>query len=207
MKYTLPALAYAHNALVPHIDEETMKIHHGKHHQGYVDKLNAALEATPASHDTLEDILRNISSYSTAVRNNGGGHYNHTLFWEILSPTPQSLPKGELADAITRKFGSFENFQEQFNNAGATQFGSGWAWLLVKYNGEIEVSSTANQDNPLMDTNPTSQGYPILGIDVWEHAYYLNYQNRRPDYLKAFWSVLDWAVVEKKYQEALAKVK
>ncbi|WP_421879087.1 superoxide dismutase [Marinoscillum sp.] len=207
MSYTLPELPYAVDALEPHFDKETMTIHHTKHHQAYINKLNAALEGSDAASEDLEDILKNISKYSPAIRNNGGGHYNHSLFWKILSPSPKKAPEGVLAEEINKVFGSLDQFKEQFNNAGATQFGSGWAWLLVKHNGAIEVSSTPNQDNPLMDINATSQGFPILGVDVWEHAYYLKYQNRRPDYLNAFWDVLDWAAVEKNYEEALAKVK
>jgi len=207
MSYTLPELPYAVDALEPHFDKETMTIHHTKHHQAYINKLNAALEGSDAANEDLEDILKNISKYSPAIRNNGGGHYNHSLFWRILSPSPKKAPEGALAEEINKVFGSLDKFKEQFNNAGATQFGSGWAWLLVKHNGAIEVSSTPNQDNPLMDINATSQGYPILGVDVWEHAYYLKYQNKRPEYLNAFWDVLDWAAVEKNYEEALAKVK
>ena len=207
MSYTLPELPYAVDALEPHFDKETMTIHHTKHHQAYINKLNAALEGSDAANEDLEDILKNISKYSPAIRNNGGGHYNHSLFWKILSPSPTKAPEGALAEEINKVFGSLDKFKEQFNNAGATQFGSGWAWLLVKHNGAIEVSSTPNQDNPLMDINATSQGYPILGVDVWEHAYYLKYQNKRPEYLNAFWDVLDWAAVEKNYEEALAKVK
>ena len=184
-----------------------MNIHHTKHHQAYVTKLNAAIEGTDAPSDDIEAIIKNISKYGAGVRNNGGGHYNHSLFWEILSPTPKKAPEGKLAEEINKVFGSLDAFKEQFNNAGATQFGSGWAWLFVKYNGTIGVTSTANQDNPLMDINETNQGFPILGVDVWEHAYYLKYQNKRPDYLNAFWDVLDWAAVEKKYEEVISKLK
>ncbi len=206
MKYTLPELSFQHEALEPHFDKETMMIHHQKHHQGYVDKLNKAIEGTDAEHEDLEDTLRNISKYDTGIRNNGGGHYNHSLFWSILSPNPSTSPSGTLAEEINRVFGSLEAFKDQFMQAALTQFGSGWAWLYVKHNGTLGVSSTANQDNPLMDINPTNQGYPILGVDVWEHAYYLKYQNKRGDYLDAFWSVLDWEEVEKKYKEVIAKV-
>lgn len=206
MSYTLPELPYAADALEPHFDSETMNIHHQRHHQAYVNNLNNALAGTEGENESLEDILRNISKYSPAVRNNGGGHYNHSLFWEILSPTPKTVPTGKLAEEIDKVFGSLDAFKEQFKQAGATQFGSGWAWLFVKYNGTIGVSSTANQDNPLMDTNVTNQGFPILGLDVWEHAYYLKYQNKRPDYIDAFWSVLDWAAVEKKYEEVISKL-
>ncbi|MAE87870.1 MAG: superoxide dismutase [Flammeovirgaceae bacterium] len=207
MSYSLPELPYAYDALEPHFDKETMNIHHTKHHQAYVTKLNAAIEGTDAPSDDIEAIIKNISKYGAGVRNNGGGHYNHSLFWEILSPTPKKAPEGKLAEEINKVFGSLDAFKEQFNNAGATQFGSGWAWLFVKYNGTIGVTSTANQDNPLMDINETNQGFPILGVDVWEHAYYLKYQNKRPDYLNAFWDVLDWAAVEKKYEEVISKLK
>lgn len=207
MKYTLPELPYAHDALEPHIDSETMTIHHTKHHQGYVDKLNAAIEGTDAANETLEDTLRSISKYGPGVRNNAGGHYNHTLFWNVLSPNAKTAPEGKLAEEINTVFGSLEKFKEQFTQAALTQFGSGWAWLFVKYNGTIGISATPNQDNPLMDTNITNQGFPIMGVDVWEHAYYLKYQNKRPDYLDAIWNVLDWSAVEKNYEEVLAKLK
>lgn len=207
MKYTLPELPYAHGALEPHIDSETMTIHHSKHHQGYVDKLNAAIEGTDAANETLEDTLRSISKYGPGVRNNAGGHYNHTLFWNVLSPNAKTAPEGKLAEEINTVFGSLEKFKEQFTQAALTQFGSGWAWLFVKYNGTIGISATPNQDNPLMDTNITNQGFPIMGVDVWEHAYYLKYQNKRPDYLNAIWNVLDWTAVEKNYEEVLAKLK
>lgn len=207
MKYTLPELPYAHDALEPHIDSETMTIHHTKHHQGYVDKLNAAIEGTDAANETLEDTLRSISKYGPGVRNNAGGHYNHTLFWNVLSPNAKTAPEGKLAEEINTVFGSLEKFKEQFTQAALTQFGSGWAWLFVKYNGTIGISATPNQDNPLMDTNITNQGFPIMGVDVWEHAYYLKYQNKRPDYLDAIWNVLDWTAVEKNYEEVLAKLK
>lgn len=206
MSYTLPELPYAADALEPHFDSETMNIHLQRHHQAYINNLNNALAGTEGENESLEDILRNISKYSPAVRNNGGGHYNHSLFWEILSPNPKTAPTGKLAEEIDKVFGSLDAFKEQFKQAGATQFGSGWAWLFVKYNGTIGVSSTANQDNPLMNTNVTNQGFPILGLDVWEHAYYLKYQNKRPDYIDAFWSVLDWAAVEKKYEEVISKL-
>ena len=206
MSYTLPELPYAYDALEPHIDAETMTIHHQRHHQAYITKLNAAIEGTDLAGESLENIMRNISKHSGAVRNNGGGHYNHSLFWNILSPSPKSAPTGKLAEAIDSTFGSLDKFKEQFTQAALTQFGSGWAWLFVKYNGTIGVSATPNQDNPLMDINPTNQGFPILGVDVWEHAYYLKYQNKRPDYLEAFWSVVDWAAVEKNYEEVLANL-
>lgn len=207
MSYTLPELPYAYDALEPHFDSQTMTIHHQRHHQAYITNLNKALEGTEAEKESLENILKNISKYAPAVRNNGGGHYNHSLFWEILSPAPKTAPTGKLAEAINQIFGSLDAFKEQFKQAGLTQFGSGWAWLFVKYNGTIGIAATANQDNPLMDTNVTNQGFPILGVDVWEHAYYLKYQNKRADYLDAFWSVLDWSVVEKKYEEVLSNLK
>ena len=205
-KFQLPALPYAYEALEPHFDKETMTIHHQRHHQAYVDNLNKAVAGSDAENETLENILRTVSKYSPAIRNNGGGHYNHSLFWEILSPTPQIQPEGQLAEAIKNTFGSLDELKAQIKQAGLGQFGSGWAWLFVKYNGSLGVAATANQDNPLMDTNLTNQGYPILGVDVWEHAYYLKYQNKRADYLDAFWSVLDWSVIEKKYAEIIAKL-
>ncbi|MBX2925723.1 MAG: superoxide dismutase [Chitinophagaceae bacterium] len=207
MSYTLPGLTYAYDALEPHFDKETMTIHHQRHHQAYVDNLNKAIAGTDAEKETLEHLLRNISKYSAAVRNNGGGHYNHSLFWEILSPQAKTAPEGKLAEEINTVFGNLNELKVQIKQAGLTQFGSGWAWLLVKHNGTLSISATANQDNPLMDTNLTNQGYPILGVDVWEHAYYLKYQNKRADYLDAFWAVLNWAAVEKKYEEVLAKIK
>ncbi|WP_268036102.1 superoxide dismutase [Algoriphagus sp. PAP.12] len=205
-KFELPALPYAYEALEPHFDQETMTIHHTKHHQAYVNNLNNALEGKEGADKSLEEILVSVSTYGPAVRNNGGGHYNHSLFWSILSPTPQSEPSGDLADAINKTFGSLEEFKAEVKKAGMGQFGSGWAWLIVKHSGSLAVTATPNQDNPLMDTQTTDKGFPILGIDVWEHAYYLKYQNKRPDYLDAFWSVLDWKAVEKNYTEALAKI-
>ena len=200
MAHSLPALPYAPEALEPHIDAQTMQIHHGKHHQAYVDNLNKALAGTDAEHKTLEELMANISAYPAAVRNNGGGHYNHTLFWTILGPNGGS-PSGDLSTAINEAFGSLDGLKEKMNNAGATRFGSGWAWLIVK-DGKLEVTSTANQDNPLMDVAEV-KGTPILGIDVWEHAYYLKYQNRRPEYLGAVWNVINWAEVERRYKAAL----
>lgn len=200
MAFELPSLPYEKNALEPHIDAKTMEIHHGKHHNAYVTKLNGAVEGTDLASKSIEEIMQGISSASAAVRNNGGGHYNHSLFWTILSPKGGGAPSGELAAAIDKKFGSFEKFKEEFANAAATRFGSGWAWLSV-HNGELQVSSTPNQDNPLMDIAET-KGTPILGLDVWEHAYYLNYQNRRPDYIAAFWNVVNWDEVAKKYAAA-----
>ncbi len=201
MAHTLPALNYAFEALEPHIDAQTMQIHHGKHHQAYVDNLNKAIAGTDAETKTVEELMANISAYPVAVRNNGGGHYNHTLFWSILGPNTGGAPTGDLATAINENFGSFDALKEKMNTAGATRFGSGWAWLLVK-DGKLEVSSTPNQDNPLMDVAEV-KGTPILGIDVWEHAYYLKYQNKRPDYLAAIWNVINWDEVSKRYKAAL----
>jgi len=201
MAFTLPALPYAHDALEPHIDKQTMEIHHGKHHQAYVDNLNKAVAGTPNEGKSLEELVAAAGSISPAVRNNGGGHWNHSFFWEILGPDAGGQPTGKLGDAINETFGSFEAFQEKFNAAGTTRFGSGWAWLLVK-DGKLEVSSTPNQDNPLMDVAEV-KGTPILGVDVWEHAYYLKYQNKRPDYLKAIWNVIDWNKVAEKYEAAI----
>ena len=194
MAFTLPALPYATNALEPHIDTKTMEIHHGKHHQAYVDNLNKAIAGTDNEHKTIEELVAAAGSISPAVRNNGGGHWNHSFFWESLSPASGgSTPTGKLADAINEAFGSFDTFKEKFAAAGMTRFGSGWAWLIVK-DGKLEISSTPNQDNPLMDVAEV-KGTPILGCDVWEHAYYLHYQNRRADYLAAFWNVVNWSKV------------
>ncbi|PLX10591.1 MAG: superoxide dismutase [Marinilabiliales bacterium] len=193
MSFKLPELDYAYNALEPHIDARTMEIHHTKHHQAYVNKLNDAISGTSLEGKSLEDIMSNISSASAGVRNNGGGHFNHSLFWKVLSPNGGGEPEGELKDAINSAFGSFENFKDQFSNAAATRFGSGWAWL-VKTNSGLVITSTPNQDNPLMDVAEV-QGTPILGLDVWEHAYYLHYQNRRPDYINAFFNVINWKEV------------
>ncbi len=200
MAHTLPALGYAFDALEPHIDAQTMQIHHDKHHQAYVDNLNKALAGTEGENLSLEALMAGISKYPAAVRNNGGGHYNHSLFWTILSNNG-SQPSAELATAINDTFGSLDGLKEKMNTAGATRFGSGWAWLSVA-DGKLSVSSTANQDNPLMDIAEV-KGTPILGIDVWEHAYYLHYQNRRPDYLKAIWNVINWAEVSARYAAAL----
>lgn len=191
MAFELPKLDYAYDALEPHIDARTMEIHHTKHHNGYVTKLNGAIEGTEAANMSLEDICKNISKFSGAIRNNGGGHYNHSLFWKVMGPGKGGQPTGALADAINSAFGSFDSFKEEFANAAATRFGSGWAWLIKNAEGKLQVTSTANQDNPLMDIADV-QGTPLLGIDVWEHAYYLNYQNRRPDYVSAFWNVINW---------------
>jgi Fe-Mn family superoxide dismutase len=195
MSFELPALPYAHDALEPHIDTRTMQIHHGKHHQGYVNKLNAAVEGTELEGKSLEELM-NYAGENTAVRNNGGGHYNHSLFWSVMSPNGGGAPSGALADAINKAFGSFDAFKTEFSNAAATRFGSGWAWLCVN-NGNLEVCSTANQDNPLMGLG--CSGTPILGLDVWEHAYYLHYQNRRPDYISEFWNVVNWDEVARRY--------
>ncbi len=198
MAHELPQLPYAPSALEPHIDAQTMEIHHGKHHKAYVDNLNKALEGTDGEGQSLEALMSRISSYSTAVRNNGGGHYNHSLFWSILSPNP-SAPSQALMDEINQSFGSLDGLKEKMNAAGASRFGSGWAWL-IRQEGKLVVCSTPNQDNPLMDV-AEEKGHPLIGIDVWEHAYYLKYQNRRPDYLKAIWNVIDWAAVEKRDQK------
>lgn len=200
MAFTLPALPYAHNALEPHIDELTMQIHHGKHHQAYVDNLNKAIAGTPNEGKSLEELVKAAGSISPAVRNNGGGHWNHSFFWEILGPKGGGTPTGKLGDAINSTFGSFEAFQEKFAAGGVGRFGSGWVWLIVK-DGKLEISSTPNQDNPLMDVAEV-KGTPILGVDVWEHAYYLKYQNKRPDYLKAIWNVIDWSKVASRFDAA-----
>ncbi len=200
MSFKLPSLKYDYNALEPHIDSRTMEIHHTKHHGAYTEKLNGAAENTELSDKSIDDIMANISRHPVAVRNNGGGYYNHNLFWEIMSPDGGGEPGGDLLSAIDRDFGSFGSFKEKFSNAAATRFGSGWAWL-VKDNGKLMVTSTPNQDNPLMDVVPSEErGTPILGIDVWEHAYYLNYQNRRPEYIAAFWNVIDWDEVSKRFK-------
>lgn len=200
MSFELPKLSYAYNALEPHIDARTMEIHHTKHHQAYINNLNAAIENSPNAGKSIEELMANISTLSPAVRNNGGGHYNHSLFWTIMSPNGGGNPSGELADAINSAFGSFDKFKEDFNKAAATRFGSGWAWL-IKHEGKLVVTSSPNQDNPLMDIAEV-KGTPILGLDVWEHAYYLNYQNRRPDYIGAFWNVVDWNAVSERFKKA-----
>lgn len=198
MAFELPKLNYAYNALEPHMDAKTMEIHHSKHHQAYVTNLNAAVAGTPAEHLSIEHICKNISQYPAAVRNNGGGHFNHSLFWEILGPQSDLKPGGALAEAIQTDLGGFDAFKTAFTQAGATRFGSGWAWLSVKSDGKLCVCSTPNQDNPLMDI-AECKGIPILGMDVWEHAYYLLYQNRRPDYMNAFFNVINWKAVEARY--------
>lgn len=200
MAFELPKLPYANNALEPHIDAKTMEIHHTKHHQAYVTNLNAAIAGTDAEKLSIEDICKNISKYAMPVRNNGGGHFNHSLFWTIMKPGGGGAPSGPLADAINAAFTSFDNFKAEFAKAGTTRFGSGWAWLSVS-GGKLVVSSTPNQDNPLMDVAEV-KGTPILGMDVWEHAYYLNYQNRRPDYITAFWNVVNWDEVAKRFSLA-----
>ena len=198
MSFTLPTLNYNLDALEPHIDARTMEIHHGKHHQAYVTNLNNAIAGTDAENASIEDICKNISKYPMAVRNNGGGHYNHSMFWSIISPNGGGQPKGTLAEAINKTFGNFEDFKTKFNAAATTRFGSGWAWLIKNANGDLEICSTPNQDNPLMDVADV-KGFPIIGLDVWEHAYYLHYQNRRPDYINAWWNVVNWDEAEKRF--------
>ncbi len=199
MAFTLPPLPYAYDALEPHIDEQTMKIHHDKHHQAYVDNLNKAIAGTEHENKSLEELIANAGKISPAVRNNGGGHWNHSFFWKILSKDG-GQPSGRLSEAINSTFGSFDEFKTKFNAAGATRFGSGWAWLISR-DGKLEISSTPNQDNPLMDVAEV-KGTPILGVDVWEHAYYLKYQNKRPDYLAAVWNVINWKKVEENFENA-----
>ena len=202
MAFTLPELPYAYDALEPHIDAKTMEIHHTKHHQTYITKANDALNGHPMANRPVEEVLKNIDSLSSDIRqaviNNAGGHANHSLFWEILSPNGGGSPKGSVAGEIENTFGSFDTFKEKFSNAAVTRFGSGWAWLVVNSSGNLEVTSTPNQDNPLMKGRT-----PILGLDVWEHAYYLNYQNRRPDYIAAFWNIVNWNKVEDNYRDAV----
>nr|AOE08632.1 manganese superoxide dismutase [uncultured bacterium] len=200
MSFQLPSLKYAKDALEPNIDAKTMEIHHGKHHAGYTSKLNAAIEGTDHEGKTIENILINLDMSNSAVRNNGGGFYNHSLFWEVMSPDGGGEPTGELAEAINTAFGSFEAFKDKFSSAAGSQFGSGWAWLCVHEGGKVEVCSTPNQDNPLMPEVGCG-GTPILGLDVWEHAYYLNYQNRRPDYIEAFFNVINWKEVSSRYAQ------
>ena len=201
MAFELPKLNYSYTDLEPHIDAKTMEIHHSKHHQAYVNNLNAAIENTDAASMSIEEIVKNISKFSPAVRNNGGGHWNHTFFWNIMSPNGGGNPTGELASKIDAQFGSFESMKEEFNKAATTRFGSGWAWLCKKTDGSLCICSTPNQDNPLMDI-AECKGTPIFGLDVWEHAYYLNYQNRRPDYISAFWNVINWEAASQNYQNA-----
>jgi Fe-Mn family superoxide dismutase len=201
MSFTLAPLPYAHNALEPYIDAQTMQIHHGKHHQAYVDNLNKAIAGTPHENKKLEDLVAQAGTLGAAVRNNGGGHWNHAFFWESLTPQTGGAPAGKLATTLQAAFGSFDGFKEKFAAAGLTRFGSGWAWLVVQ-NGQVVITSTPNQDNPLMDVAEV-KGQPILGVDVWEHAYYLKYQNRRADYLTAIWNIIDWKKIEARYQAAL----
>ena len=202
MSFQLPDLNYGFDSLEPHIDAKTMQIHHGKHHAGYTSKLNAAVEGTDLEGKSIEDLLSALDLSNTAVRNNGGGYYNHCLFWEIMSPNGGGSPSGNLLSAIEKAFGSFDEFKAEFSKAAATRFGSGWAWLCVHSDGSLEICSTANQDNPIMNGIGCG-GSPILGLDVWEHAYYLNYQNRRPDYINGFFNVIDWAKVEEKYNSSI----
>ncbi|WP_179344528.1 superoxide dismutase [Winogradskyella ursingii] len=201
MAFELPKLKYSYDALEPHIDARTMEIHHSKHHQGYTNKLNNAIEGTDQEGKTIENILINLDMDNQAVRNNGGGFYNHSLFWEIMNPEDKGRLSGELKDAIEGKFGSFDAFKDEFSKAAGGQFGSGWAWLCVHKGGKVEICSTPNQDNPLMP-GVGCGGHPILGLDVWEHAYYLKYQNKRPDYIDAFFNVINWNEVERRYAEA-----
>ena len=200
MSFTLPQLDYAYDALEPHIDSTTMEIHHSKHHQGYTNKLNAAIEGTNQESKNISQILTDLDMNNMALRNNAGGYFNHKLFWEIMNPNNKTEMSNDLSSAIDNSFGSFDNFCASFSNAAATRFGSGWAWLCVK-DGKLEICSTSNQDNPLMPSIGCG-GTPILGIDVWEHAYYLNYQNRRPDYVSAFFNVINWGVVSEKFIQA-----
>ena len=200
MSFELPQLTYSNDALEPHIDAKTMEIHYGKHHAGYTNNLNNAIKGTSLEGSTIEGLLSDLDMTNMAVRNNGGGFFNHSLFWSVMSPNGGGVPSGDLLDAINLSFGSFEDFKDSFSKAAGTRFGSGWAWLCVNPGGKLEVCSTANQDNPLMN-GIGCEGYPILGLDVWEHAYYLNYQNRRPDYISGFFNVINWDVVSKKYSE------
>jgi Fe-Mn family superoxide dismutase len=199
MPFELPSLSYAYTALEPHVDARTMEIHHTKHHQAYVSNLNAALTGTASEGKSLEALMGEMSNHPAAVRNNGGGHYNHNLFWEIMGPNAGGQPSGELADAINTAFGSFDKFKEDFAKAGMTRFGSGWAWL-IKHDGKLMITSTPNQDNPLMDLADV-KGFPLLGLDVWEHAYYLHYQNRRADYITAWWNVVNWNTVNERFRK------
>ena len=202
MAFTLPELGYAYQALEPHIDARTMEIHHTKHHQTYITNLNNAISGTDLEHLSLEDILKNLDMGNMPVRNNGGGHWNHALFWDIINPENKGILSGSISEAITAAFGSKESFMEKFNAAAMTRFGSGWAWLCAHKDGSVEICSTPNQDNPLMP-GVGCGGWPILGLDVWEHAYYLHYQNRRADYVQAFWNLINWNKVESRYNEAI----
>ena len=198
MAFTLPALPYAFNALEPHIDARTMEIHHGKHHNAYVTNLNNAVAGKPEENLSIDEICKNVSKYPAAVRNNGGGHWNHSFFWTIMGPNAGGKPSGALGDAIDSAFGNFDEFKTKFAAAAVGRFGSGWAWLIADGSGKLQITSTPNQDNPLMDVAEV-KGKPVLGLDVWEHAYYLNYQNRRPDYITAFWNVVNWNEVAKRF--------
>ena len=200
MSFELPQLPYSHDALEPHIDAKTMEIHHGKHHAGYTNNLNNAIRGTALENSTVEKILSGLDMDNMAIRNNGGGFFNHSLFWNVMSPNGGGNPSGDLMDAMNNSFGSFEDFKSAFSKAAGTRFGSGWAWLCVHSGGKLEICSTANQDNPLM-SGIGCEGYPILGLDVWEHAYYLNYQNRRPDYIAGFFNIINWEVVSKSFSE------
>ena len=200
MAFELPQLPYAYDALEPHIDKQTMEIHHTKHHQAYTTNLNNAIQGTDLENKSIEEILQNISSAPAAVRNNGGGYYNHNLFWEILAPNGGGEPSGAVGEAITSSFGSYDKFKEEFTKAATTRFGSGWAWLCKMEGGALQICSTANQDNPLMDVSEC-QGFPILGLDVWEHAYYLKYQNRRPEYITNFFNLINWEEVNRRFAE------
>jgi len=203
MAFVLDPLPYSSDALEPNIDKQTMEIHHGKHHNAYVTNLNNAVAGTEMENLSIDELVANVSKYPVAVRNNGGGHFNHTFFWNILSANGGGQPSGELATAIDAKFGSFDALKEEFTKAATTRFGSGWAWLIVTADGELAVTSTPNQDNPLMDVTE-QKGTPIIGLDVWEHAYYLKYQNRRPEYIAAFWNIVDWSAADARYQQAKA---
>ena len=200
MAFVLDPLPYPSDSLEPNIDKQTMEIHHGKHHNAYVTNLNNAIAGTEMENKSIEDLLANISQSPVAVRNNGGGHYNHTMFWNTISGSGGGQPTGELAKAMMTKFGSYDAFKEEFTKAATTRFGSGWAWLVATPDGQLAITSTPNQDNPLMDTAET-KGFPIIGLDVWEHAYYLKYQNRRPDYIAAYFNVVDWNMAEQRYQQ------
>lgn len=200
--FTLPPLPYSYDALEPHIDKLTMEIHHNRHHKSYIDNLNKAVAGTEMEKMAVEDLLRNVSNYPTAIRNNGGGHWNHAFFWQILSPNAGGAPFGQLANAVTSNFGSFDNMKTEFGKAAAGRFGSGWVWLIVTPDKKLKITSTANQDNPLMDI-VTEKGIPVLGLDVWEHAYYLTYQNKRAEYVTAFWNVVNWNEVTKHFTTAM----
>jgi Fe-Mn family superoxide dismutase len=204
MAFTLPPLPYPTDALEPYFDKLTMEIHHDKHHNAYVTNLNNAIAGNDAEHLSLEDILKSISKYPVAVRNNAGGHYNHNLFWSILGPKAGGVPSGKLGDAISSQFGSFDEFKKKFTETAVSRFGSGWAWLIINSSGKLEICSTPNQDNPLMDI-VEPKGFPLLGLDVWEHAYYLKYQNRRPDYISSWWNVVNWSEVEKRFETSQKK--